>query len=167
MQNTTFSATKRSLLALVTTIAITGCATSPAPITVVDKISSTPALSTFNNLMGKTDLADALRGNGPFTVFAPSNEAFKALPAATLQDLSSNPQKLKDVLSYHVATGKALKAEDAQTSKLNALNGAHLALSKAGDFVIIENAAVTQVDITASNGVVHVIDAVMLPPAKK
>jgi uncharacterized surface protein with fasciclin (FAS1) repeats len=102
---------------------------------------------------------------GPFTVFAPSNDAFKAVPAKTLDELAANPEKLKAVLTFHVVPGK-LAAADIKNSNVKSLNGAVLAVSKAGTFVTVENAAVTDADLLATNGVVHVVDTVLLPPAK-
>jgi uncharacterized surface protein with fasciclin (FAS1) repeats len=110
-------------------------------------------------------LADALRGAGPFTVFAPSDEAFKALPAATLASLRASPAQLKDVLSLHVVAAQ-LPAEAIKNGPAKSLQGANLALAKAGDFVTVEDAMVQQANLAASNGVVHVIDRVLLPAKK-
>ena len=145
---------------------VSGCASVSAPATVADTIAKTPALSTLNGLIATAGLTDALKAAGPFTVYAPSNEAFKAVPAKTMEDLAKHPEKLKDVLTYHVVAGKATAAS-IKNSKVKSLQGAELELSKAGDFVTVESAAVTTADIEASNGVVHVIDTVLIPPAKK
>jgi uncharacterized surface protein with fasciclin (FAS1) repeats len=166
MQKTSSPLARRAVLLSALIAALTGCATSPAPVTVADRLANTPSLSTLSSLVAQAGLTQTLQAAGPYTVFAPSNDAFKALPAATLSDLSAHPEKLKAVLSYHVVSGKTLAA-DVKNSNATTLNGAHVALSKAGDFVTIESAAVTQADLTASNGVVHIIDAVLLPPAKK
>ncbi|NVO06022.1 MAG: fasciclin domain-containing protein [Rhodoferax sp.] len=163
------SAFRRSLMAsALVSLAVlaTGCASVPAPVSVADTIANTPSLSTLNGLVASAGLSDTLKTGGPFTVFAPSNDAFKAVPAATLDDLAKHPEKLKAVLTYHVIAGKAMAAE-IKNSKATSLNGAHLELSKAGDFVTVESAAVTTADIVATNGVVHIIDTVLIPPAKK
>jgi uncharacterized surface protein with fasciclin (FAS1) repeats len=144
----------------------TGCASVPSPVSVADTIGQTPTLSTLNGLIASAGLTEALKGAGPFTVFAPSNEAFKAVPAKTMEDLAKHPEKLKNVLTYHVVAGKTTAA-DVKNAKVKSLNGAELELSKAGDFVIVESAAVTQADLVATNGVVHIIDTVLIPPAKK
>jgi uncharacterized surface protein with fasciclin (FAS1) repeats len=144
----------------------TGCASVSAPVNVADTIGKTPALSTLNGLIVTAGLTDTLKSAGPFTVYAPSNEAFKALPAATLDDLGKHPEKLKAMLTYHVVAGKSMSA-DIKNSKVKSVNGAELELSKAGDFVTVESAAVTTADMAATNGVVHIIDTVLLPPAKK
>ncbi len=145
---------------------ISGCASVTAPVSVTDTIARTPSLSTLNGLISQAGLSDALKAAGPFTVFAPNNDAFKAVPAKTMEDLNQHPEKLKDLLTYHVIAGKSMAA-DVKNSKATSLNGAHLELSKAGDFVTVESAAVTTADIAASNGVVHIIDTVLIPPAKK
>jgi uncharacterized surface protein with fasciclin (FAS1) repeats len=145
---------------------MTGCASVPAPVSVTDTIAAAPALSTLNGLLATAGLSETLKGTGPFTVFAPSNDAFKAVPAKTMEDLGKHPEKLKEVLTYHVVAGKTL-ASDVKNSKVKSLNGADLELSKAGDFVTVESAAVTTADVIATNGVVHIIDTVLIPPAKK
>jgi uncharacterized surface protein with fasciclin (FAS1) repeats len=112
-------------------------------------------------------LAEKLSGKGPFTVFAPTNEAFKAVPAKTLEALGKDPVALKSVLTYHVVPAKAMAA-NVKNGKVKTVNGADIELGKAGDFVTVgEGAIVTKADMVASNGVVHVIDAVLLPPKKK
>jgi uncharacterized surface protein with fasciclin (FAS1) repeats len=160
---------RRNLLAAAVigfAVMITGCATVGTPATVADTIAKTPELSTLNSLISVAGLTDALKAEGPFTLFAPSNEAFKAVPAKTMDDLAKHPEKLKSVLTYHVVAGKAMAA-NVKNAKVASLNGANLELSKAGDFVTVENATVTMADITASNGVIHIIDSVLIPPMKK
>jgi uncharacterized surface protein with fasciclin (FAS1) repeats len=157
---------RRTILAAAFVATLAGCATSPTPVNLADTLANTPSLSTLNTLVAKAGLTDTLKTGGPFTVFAPSNDAFKSVSAKTMDDLAQHPQKLKDVLTYHVVVGKTMTA-DVKNSNAKTVNGADVALSKAGDFVTIESAAVTQADITASNGVVHIIDAVLIPPAKK
>ena len=116
-------------------------------------------------MIGQAGLTATLQGAGPFTVFAPSNEAFKAVPAKTMDDLAKHPDKLKDVLTFHVLPGKLMAAE-VRNSSPKTVNGAHVAVSKAGDFVTIEQAMVQTADIAATNGVIHIIDSVLIPPAK-
>jgi uncharacterized surface protein with fasciclin (FAS1) repeats len=161
-----FTLTRRSLAVVLLAVAATGCVSVPAPVTVSQTIASQASLSTLNSLIVAADLQGALNGAGPFTVFAPSNDALKALPAATLKDLSSDPAKLKNLLTFHVVPVAAL-AKDVKNGNVKALNGDTLALSKAGEFVTVENALVTKADIVASNGVVHIIDTVLIPPVKK
>lgn len=169
MLNTPSVLTRRSLVACAAfafAALSTGCATVSAPVSLTDTIAKTPSLSTLSGLISSAGLSDTLKANGPFTVFAPSNEAFKAVPAKTMEDLSKHPEKLKDLLTYHVINGKSLAA-DIKNSKVTSLNGAHLELSKAGEFVTVESAAVTSADVPASNGIIHIIDTVLIPPAKK
>jgi uncharacterized surface protein with fasciclin (FAS1) repeats len=163
---TIFSLTRRSLGVALLAGAACGFAPAVGPATVSQTIAAQPSLSTLNGLIVAADLQGALDSAGPFTVFAPSNDALKALPAAVLKDVSSDPAKLKNLLTFHVVPAAAL-AKDVKNSNVKALNGDTLALSKAGEFVTVENALVTTADIVASNGVVHIIDTVLIPPAKK
>ena len=144
---------------------MTGCATVATPVSVADTIANTPSLSTLSGLIASAGLTDTLKGAGPFTVFAPTNDAFKAVPAKTMEDLAKHPEKLKDVLTYHVVAGKSMAAQ-IKNSKVKSVNGADLELSKAGEFVTVENAAVTTADVAATNGVVHIVDTVLMPPKK-
>ena len=148
------------------TVLMTACASVPTPVSVADTLAANPSLSTLNGLVVSAGLTDTLKGAGPFTLFAPSNEAFKAVPAKTMDDLAKHPDRLKDLLTYHLVPGKMLAA-DVKNSKVKSLNGADLELSKAGDFVTVESAAVTTADLVATNGVVHIVDTVLIPPAKK
>jgi uncharacterized surface protein with fasciclin (FAS1) repeats len=141
------------------------CATTPAPAPITEAAARAPQLSTLTRLIAEAGLAETLRGAGPFTVFAPSDEAFKAVPVATMQELSRNKALLKDVLTFHVLPGKVM-AGDVQTGNAKTVNGANVALSRAGSFVTIEDAVVTQADVPATNGVVHVIDRVLMPPKR-
>ncbi|WP_394755991.1 fasciclin domain-containing protein [Rhodoferax sp.] len=157
----------RRILSLVFVAAtLAGCATTPHPASVAETLAQNPSLSTMNGLITQVGLTATLQGAGPFTVFAPSNEAFKLVPTNTMNDLAKHPEKLKDVLAFHVIAGK-LAASDVKNRSVKALNGGEVALSKAGDFVTIESAMVEQSDIQANNGVIHIIDSVLFPPPKK
>jgi uncharacterized surface protein with fasciclin (FAS1) repeats len=159
----------RILCTALTTFAMTllgGCATSQAPVSVADTIAANPQLSTLSSLVTKTGLTETLKGTGPFTVFAPSNDAFAKVPAKTMEDLGKDPAKLKAVLTYHVVPGK-LMAADVKNGNSKTVNGANIALSKAGDYVTVEDAMVQTADISATNGVVHVVDSVLIPPATR
>ena len=157
---------RRTVMVAGVTLLMTACAGMKPPATVADSIAKNPSLSTLNTLLGTAGLSDALKAAGPFTVFAPTNDAFKAVPAATLADLQQHPDKLAQVLTYHVVPGKLLAA-DIKNGKVKSLQGAELELSKSGTFVTVESAVVTAPDQTAGNGVVHTIDTVLLPPVKK
>jgi uncharacterized surface protein with fasciclin (FAS1) repeats len=154
------------LVALAAALALlAGCASTPAPTSVADTAARTPQLSTLNKLIGDAGLTDTLRTGGPYTVFAPSDEAFKAVPARTMAELSGNKQMLKDVLSYHVLAGK-VTAADVKNGTAKTVQGANVALGKSGTYVTVEEAMVTQADVPATNGVVHIIDRVLMPPKK-
>jgi uncharacterized surface protein with fasciclin (FAS1) repeats len=116
----------------------------------------------------QAELVDALSNAGPFTVFAPTNVAFDKLPAGTVDDLmkAENKEKLQDILQYHVFVG-SLKAEylqDGQT--LNQVNGGNITISKKDGKIVVNNSATVIASIPASNGIIHVIDGVLLPPSK-
>lgn len=147
-------------------LALAGCASAPAPKNIPDTIAATPQLSTLSKLIKDAGLTETLAGTGPFTLFAPSDEAFKAVPAATLDGLAKDKEALKGVLTYHVVPGK-VTSDMVKTGPVKSVQGESLALSKAGTFVTVESAVVTQPDITATNGVIHMIDAVLIPPPKK
>lgn len=157
---------RSALLAAAAALALmAGCASTPAPTTITDTAARTPQLSTLSKLIADAGLQDTLRGPGPYTVFAPSDEAFKAVPAKMMQELAANKDLLKSVLSYHVLPGKVMAA-DVKTANVKTVQGANVAVASAGAFVTVEDAVVQQADVAASNGVVHVIDRVLMPPKK-
>lgn len=145
---------------------LAGCAGVPKHQSVAATIEATPELSTLNNLITKAGLTSTLNGTGSFTVFAPNNDAFKAVPQKALDELAANPTKLANVLTYHMIASKALSA-DVKNSSVKTVQGANLALSKAGTFVTVDDALVVTADINATNGVVHIVDRVLMPPAAK
>lgn len=110
-------------------------------------------------------LVETLQGPGPFTVFAPTNEAFAKLPPGTVDDLlkPENKEKLKSILLYHVHVGDAIMAKDVKTMDLSTANGKALSVSVNGDTVMINNAKVIKTDIVCTNGVIHWIDTVLMP----
>ena len=165
---TTFSpATCRAALVATLVTLMSGCASVSSPVSVADTIAADPSLSTLNSLVRSAGLTETLKSAGPFTVFAPTNDAFKAVPAKTLEALGKDAVALRGVLTYHVLASKVMAA-DVKNGKVKTVNGADLELSKAGDFVTVgESAIVSRANVIASNGVVHVIDAVQLPPVKK
>jgi len=111
-------------------------------------------------------LVDTLKGKGPFTVFAPTNEAFNKLPKGTLDDLlkPENKEKLKQILLYHVHAGDSIQAADVKTMSLSTAEGDPLKVTVDGDNVMINNAKVVKTDVHASNGTIHWIDTVLMPP---
>ncbi len=157
---------RRFLFAAVTVAMLAGCATPSKPVSVAETLAATPELSTLSSLVVKAGLTDTLKGSGPFTVFAPSNEAFAKVSAKTMDELAKDPAKLKAVLTFHAVPGKVMAA-DVKNSNVKSVNGANLALSRAGDFVTVEDALVQTADISATNGVVHIVDSVLIPPATR
>ena len=155
----------RVLLIAAVVATLSGCATGHKPVSVADTIASNAELSTLNSLIVKAGLTETLKGTGPYTVFAPTHAAFAKVPAKTMGELGSNPAMLKAVLSYHVIPAKLMAAE-VKNANIKTVNGANVALSKAGEFVTIEDAIVEKADMAATNGVVHSIDGVLIPPAK-
>jgi transforming growth factor-beta-induced protein len=140
-----------------------------APQTIVDVAVANGSFTTLVAAVEAAGLVDTLKGEGPFTVFAPTDEAFAKLPAGTLEQLLANPEQLKNILLYHVVPGKVMAADvltmDGKSAD-TALEGKQIGISIDGDKVILnENANVVVTDVAASNGIIHVIDSVILPPA--
>lgn len=130
------------------------------------------AAGTFNTLVAAlkaANLVTALQGDGPFTVFAPSDAAFAKLPAGTVDALLKDPQKLAAILKYHVVSGKVMAADviKANGAMPATLNGAKLNIQVKDGKVYVNDAMVTTADVAASNGVIHIVDSVILPPAGK
>ena len=150
---------------LAAALVLGGCATTPAPKTIADTAASNPQLTTLNELINDAGLADTLRGPGPYTVFAPTDDAFKAVPAATLEALAKDKDRLKTMLSYHVVPG-ALTSTDVKNGPIKTVQGGNVTLYKSGTFLTVEEAVVTTPDVRATNGVIQVVDKVLLPPAK-
>ncbi len=135
-----------------------------------DIVDTAVAAGEFNTLaaaLTSAGLVDTLKGSGPFTVFAPTDAAFAKLPAGTLESLlkPENKTKLVAILTYHVIPGDVTAAQAATLTQAKTVNGAILKLSAHDGKVMVNNADVVKADIEASNGVIHVIDAVLLPPA--
>ncbi len=133
---------------------------------IVDTAVSAGSFKTLVSLVQKAGLVETLKGAGPFTVFAPTDEAFAKVPANVLEELGNNPDKLKAVLTYHVVGAKVMAA-DVKTGAAPTVNGAKINLKAEGGKVMVNKANVVKADIACDNGVIHVIDSVILPPAKK
>jgi uncharacterized surface protein with fasciclin (FAS1) repeats len=153
-------------LAATSILLLSACASVSGPQPVAATIASNPELSTLSGLINKAGLTAKLNGEGSFTVFAPNNEAFKAVPVKTMDEMAANPARLTQVLTYHVLASKAM-SKDVKDGSVKTLQGGNIALAKAGDFVTVEDAVVQTADINATNGVVHIVDRVLLPPAHK
>lgn len=132
---------------------------------IVDTAASAGSFNTLVAAVKAADLVDTLKGEGPFTVFAPTDEAFAKLPAGTLDDLlkPENKGKLQAILTYHVVPGKVMAKDVVGLKSAKSVQGQMIAISMAGGNVMVDKATVVQTDIGTSNGVIHVIDAVILP----
>ncbi|MCF8222651.1 MAG: fasciclin domain-containing protein [Bacteroidales bacterium] len=133
---------------------------------IVDLAVSTDFLSTLVAAVKAGDLVETLKGDGPFTVFAPTNDAFSALPEGTLESLllPENKDQLVAILSYHVVAGKVKSTDLSDGMKAKTVQGSNIKVGISDAGVKINDASVKSADIEASNGVVHVIDKVILPP---
>ncbi len=131
---------------------------------IVQIASSQSQFSTLVKLVKAAGLVSALEGTGKLTVFAPTNAAFAKVPAKTLAALAKNKTLLKKVLLYHVVSGEYLAAKIEKLSTIKTLEGATVAVKVKSGHVYINNAEVTDANVEASNGVIHVINAVLLPP---
>jgi uncharacterized surface protein with fasciclin (FAS1) repeats len=131
---------------------------------IVQTAASLPQFSTLVKLIKAAGLVSALEGTTKLTVFAPTNAAFAKVPKATLTKLGGDPALLKKVLLYHVVKGEHLAAQIEKVSSLTTLEGAKLAVTVKGGSVYINTAKVTEANVTAGNGVIHVINAVLIPP---
>lgn len=138
---------------------------------IVDTAASAGTFKTLVAAVKAADLVDTLKGDGPFTVLAPNDEAFKKLPAGTLESLlkPENKDKLVAILTYHVIPSKAMAADVVKLNgkKVKTVEGSEVAIVVKDGTVSVNNAKVLKTDIHTKNGVIHVIDTVILPPEKK
>ena len=153
----------KTQLASLLALALTALPLSSRGGDIVDVAAANESFSTLVTAVKAAGLVDTLKGAGPFTVFAPTNEAFAKLPAGTVEDLlkPENKEKLKAVLTYHVVAGKVMAA-DVKAGEVATVQGSKAKLSTEGG-VKIDGANVVKTDVAADNGVIHVIDAVILP----
>ena len=141
----------------------------PATKDIVDTAVGAGSFNTLAKALQAADLVDTLKGKGPFTVFAPTDEAFAKLPPATLEDLlkPANKAKLRRILTYHVVPGRVSAADVLNLKSAKAVSGDSIDIKASGGSVMVDEARVIKTDIAASNGVIHVIDSVILPDASK
>ena len=134
--------------------------------TIVELAAETPELSTLVTAVKAAGLVETLNQDGPYTVFAPTNDAFAALPDGVLEDLMKpeNKEKLMSILTYHVVPGEVMSSDLSDGLKANTVEGQALTFDLS-DGVKVNDASVALADVKASNGVVHVIDQVILPPS--
>ncbi len=153
--------------AAIAAFGITAAAAQAQQADIVDTAIGAGSFTTLVSAVQTAELVDALKGEGPFTVFAPTDEAFAALPAGTVDELlkPENRDQLVAILTYHVVPAKVMSADIAgKTATAKTLSGGELAID-ATSGVTVNDAKVVTADIEASNGVIHVVDAVILPPA--
>ena len=149
---------KKTLIASILTL---GMALSVQAKDIVDTAVSAGSFKTLTAALTAAGLVDTLKGKGPFTVFAPTDEAFAKIPKADLDALLKDKAKLTSVLTYHVVAGKVMAA-DVKAGKVKTVQGSDLTVTTAGGFKV-NNANVVKTDIVADNGVIHVIDTVVMP----
>lgn len=132
---------------------------------IVDTAVAAGSFKALAKALTAADLVGTLKGPGPFTVFAPTDEAFAKLPAGTLESLlkPENKAKLQRILTYHVVAGKIMAADVVKVASAKAVSGDTITIASKGGAVTVDAARVVKTDIAASNGVIHVIDAVILP----
>ncbi len=134
-----------------------------------DIVDTAVAAGSFNTLataLKAAGLVETLKGKGPFTVFAPTDDAFRKLPAGTLEKLLADKAQLTKVLTYHVVAGKVLAVDVVKLKEAKTVEGSSVKISVKDGKVKVDGANVVKTDVGASNGVIHVLDAVILPPAK-
>ncbi len=167
------------ILALTATaIAVAACSTpaaTPAPATeapmaelkdIVDTATEAGSFTTLLTAATAAGLVETLKGEGPFTVFAPTDEAFAALPEGTLESLLADPEALKNILLYHVVSGKVTADQVVTLTSADTVAGQPISIEVVdGGVVLNDTVKVVTTDIETSNGVIHVIDAVLLPPS--
>ena len=136
-----------------------------------DIVDTAVAAGSFNTLakaLAAADLVDTLKGAGPFTVFAPTDEAFAKLPAGTLENLlkPENKAQLRRILTYHVVSGQVMAADVVKLKSAKAVSGDMVSITVMGSGVTVNRSKIVKADIAASNGVIHVIDTVLIPSGK-
>jgi uncharacterized surface protein with fasciclin (FAS1) repeats len=154
--------TLAALAASTLTLSVARAADKPGDIVAV--ASGAGSFKTLVTAVKAAGLVETLQGKGPFTVFAPTDEAFAKLPAGTVESLlkPENKEKLKGILLYHVVPGKVMAA-DVKTMMAKTAGGKELSIKVEGGSVMVDNAKVVKTDVAASNGVIHIIDTVVLP----
>jgi uncharacterized surface protein with fasciclin (FAS1) repeats len=133
---------------------------------IVQTASAAGTFKTLTKLLTRAGLVSALQQPGPYTVFAPTDDAFKKVPKTTLNALLRDKAKLKAVLLYHVVSGEVTAADVVKLPSAKTLNGKDVRIRVSGKNVFVNNAKVTKADVMASNGVIHVVNRVLIPPTK-
>src|SRR6478735_7374933 len=160
---------KKMIAGIVAAMTLTGAAAimsaAAADKDIVDTAVAAGSFKTLAKALQAADLVDTLKGAGPFTVFAPTDEAFAKLPAGTLETLlkPENKSKLQRILTSHVVAGKVMAADVVKMKSAKAVSNDTITITTQGSTVMVDKAQVVKTDIAASNGVIHVIDSVILP----
>jgi uncharacterized surface protein with fasciclin (FAS1) repeats len=159
---------RRPLMRRITVLAVAFAACAPATAgahekDIVETAAASSRFDTLTSLLEQAGLAGTLKGKGPFTVFAPTDRAFAKVPNATLDELAADRKKLRAVLLYHVAKRKLTAAKVVKRRSIKTLNGQRVRVRVRKDKVFVGGARVTTADVEASNGVIHVINKVLIP----
>lgn len=154
---------RTAILALALSFSVIPAARAEPKTDIVDTAVAAGSFKTLAKALTEAGLVDTLKGKGPFTVFAPTDEAFAKLPAGTLDALLKDKKKLTAILTYHVVAGKVKAADVVKLTTAKTVNGQSVKITAKNGTVMINDAKVTQADIETSNGVIHVIDKVILP----
>ena len=152
-------------VALLLTVGLSGSALADSRKDIVDTAIAAGNFKTLTAALQAAGLVGTLKGSGPFTVFAPTDEAFAKLPAGTVEDLlkPENKQKLISILTYHVVAGKVMAKDVVKLHDAKTVNGQELNVMVRGGKVMVDKANVVKTDVQCTNGVIHVIDTVLLP----
>ena len=161
----TFAATAAALL-LAVSVAGPANADHHQGKDIVDTAVAAGSFNTLATALKAAGLVETLKGKGPFTVFAPTDDAFKKLPAGTLEKLLADKAQLTKVLTYHVVSGKVMAADVVKLTEAKTVEGSSVKIAVRDGKVKVNDSNVVKTDVGASNGVIHVIDTVLLPPAK-
>ena len=155
---------RRTFLASAVAVSVASSAFADAH--TMDIVDTAVANGSFTTLVAAVEaagLVETLKGEGPFTVFAPTDEAFAALPEGTVEALLADPDALANILTYHVVPGAVMSTDLSDGMTAETVNGAEITIGTEGG-VTVNDANVVTADVEASNGVIHVIDAVIMPP---
>ena len=154
---------RTAILAVALSMSLVPAARAEPKADIVDTAVAAGSFKTLAKALTEAGLVDTLKSKGPFTVFAPTDEAFAKLPKGTVEALLKDKKKLTAILTYHVVAGKVMAADAAKLSTAKTVNSQSIKISAKDGVVMINDAKVTQADIETTNGVIHVIDKVLLP----
>jgi len=154
---------RAAILAVAISLSLVPVARAEPKADIVDTAVAAGSFKTLAKALTEAGLVDTLKGNGPFTVFAPTDDAFAKLPKGTVEALLKDKKKLTAILTYHVIAGKVTAVDAAKITTAKTVNGQSIKISAKDGVVMINDAKVTQADVETTNGVIHVIDKVILP----